>query len=82
MQTTQQELNQLLVAVCALSIYILEEGALDSDSGRSQVREIFRQALEAIPEVKRKREWQIAAAHIEAANALEAAEPRSTSEGV
>ena len=78
----QTNLNQLLIAVCALSIYILEENALDSDFGRGQVKEIFRQAIEAIPEIKAKAEWQIAAAAIEAANALEAAELRSTSEGV
>lgn len=74
MESEAQEPNRALVALIAISYYILAEGALESAAGRAQVKEIFRSALAAVPWVEGTPEWDIAMATIEAANAAEAAE--------
>src|ERR1035441_6880911 len=61
MDQDQDTPNAALIALIAISHYILSENALDDDFGRGQVKEIFRSALAAVPSVQDTPEWGVAA---------------------
>lgn len=64
-----QSPNHALVSLIVLSHYVLVEGALDTEGGRVDVKEIFRTALAAVPSIQDTREWALAMVYIEQANA-------------